>query len=343
MRIALIGDFNAKTDEGMRRLCTDIRHGMETRHEVLALNSEELRHGSSFGRLRKFQPELLHYLTGPTFFSLISLKAHQLALGGRIPTIATGLKPFLDPTGRRFLPLVRPTVFLGQSRRWVDLFAKAGSRVIDFPNWTRLERFQKPNPFSKQELRQKYGLPAEGNLIFHVGHIKPNRNLECLIPAQQSGRYKAVVLGSETLSEKGACRDHLEKSGVLIKTMFAPEIQEFYKACDFYVFTAKAMPANQFPETRHSIGVIDFPLSILEALASGLPVASTRHDAVEHFLGKRKSLRFFNGSGEGCLATLDELANQPLEQETNLEQFSLENRLNHLDSIYKELTSVKKK
>lgn len=337
MRIVLIGDFNPRTEEGMRRLCADIRGGLEQRHEVLALDPEQARTLSAVGRVRQFSPDVIHYLTGPTFFSLVTLRTHQAALGFRIPTVATGLKPFVGAAGRTLLPLVRPTVFLAQSRRWVESFRSAGSEIVDFPNWIRPEKFQLRSQ-SKEELRRKHGLPLDRQLVLHVGHVKPNRNLECLVPAQQSGRFQCVVIGSQSLSEQGAYQAEMERAGLLIKVGYVPDIQEIYQACDYYVFTAKAMPLDRFPATRHSIGVIDFPLTILEAMACGLRVAATRHDAAQHFLGEPPGLRFFDGSGPDCLRALDTLAGQPAADTRQVALgFSLDRTLDQLDRLYARL------
>lgn len=321
----------------MRRLCADIRGGLERRHEVLAIDAANIRKPGAFAQVRRFRPEVLHYLTGPTSFSLITLRAHQAALGFRVPTVVTGLKPFLGPWGRRLLRLVRPDIFLAQSRRWVESFRQAGSEIVDFPNWIRPEKFR-PRSVTKEELRRKHGLPLDRELVLHVGHIKPNRNLECLIPAQQSGRFQCVVIGSQSLSEGGGYQAEMERAGLLIRVGYVPDIQEIYQACDHYVFTAKAMPLDRFPETRHSIGVIDFPLTILESMACGLKVAATRHDAVEHFLGQPPGLRFFDGSGPDCLRALDELvAEPPVDTRVVALAYSLDRTLDQLDRLYARL------
>ena len=338
MRIALFGDFNGRTDEGMRRLCADLRAGLGRRHEVLALDTQRARRPAAFATLRRFRPDVLHYLTGPTSFSLVTLRAHQLALWKRTPTIATGLKPFLSPLSRRTLRWVRPDVFLAQSRRWVELFQRAGSEIVDFPNWIQADKFRLATTTDPVALRRKHGLPLDRRLVLHVGHVKPSRNLECLIPAQQSGRFQTVVIGSQSLSEGGAYQAEMERAGLLLKIGYVPDIQEIYQACDFYAFTAKAMPLGRFPVDRNSIGVIDFPLTILESLACGLRVVSTRHDGAEHFLGQPPGLRFFDGTGSDCLRALDELAAQPqVDTRTLALAYNLDRALDHLDEIYQRL------
>lgn len=339
MNIALVGDFAEPADEGMRRLCADLRTGVAAQHLVLALNASELRQPAGLARLRGFRPAVLHWITSPTIFSLITLKVCKVALGRRVITIATGLKPFLGPCGRRLLRAVRPDVYLAQSRRWVALFRDAGSQVLDFPNWVSVDKFRLGDPSAKPALREKYGLPKTDPLVLHVGHVKPNRNLECLIPVQNSSRYRVVIIGSQSLSENGPCLGRLRAAGILVISGYVPAIQEVYQACDFYALTARALPPDRFPGNRHSLGVIDFPLSILEAMASGTRVVTTRHDALQYFLGQPPGLRYFDGSGEDCLRALDEVATHPANTRAVAERFSLESAVGLLDSVYQQSRS----
>jgi glycosyltransferase involved in cell wall biosynthesis len=235
------------------------------------------------------------------------------------------------------LPILRPDVFLAQSRRWISLFKASGSQVIDFPNWVSEQKFQLRDPSAALTLRKKHGLPLQGQLVLHIGPVKPNRNLECLIAVQKSNRYQVVVIGSESLSQEGAHRDRLEAAGILVRIGYVKDIQEVYQACDFYALTAKAMPAACFPRHRHAIGVIDFPVSILEAMACGLRVVTTRHDALEYFLGQPAGLRYFDGCGSDCLRALDELVDEPADTRSVATRFALDNAVNILDKVYQSL------
>ncbi|HYC72424.1 MAG TPA: glycosyltransferase [Opitutaceae bacterium] len=311
LRIALIGDFGGRTDEGMRKLCAQVEAAARAAHEILLVGTRDFASGRAWRRLRAFRPDCLHYLTGPTWRSLAALRAHRSTLPGRPRTIATGIRPYLGPVTRRALPALAPDVYLAQARRWQTLFAAAGARTIDFPSWTDRARFRPADAPARAALRARWGLAADRPVVLHVGHIKENRNLGCLVAAQRSGRYQVLIVGSESESRPGPWRQELEAAGCRVHTQFLPEIEEIYQLADVYAFTVRATAAGLYPRDYDEIGVIDFPLSVLEARSTGLPVVSTRHDALEHFLASDPALRWFDGTGGGCLAALDATGRSP--------------------------------
>lgn len=337
MRIALIGIFGAKIDEGMRKLCVQIEAAAGSGHEVLTVQTGDFCRGRAWSALRQFRPDCLHYLTGPTVFSLLALKFHRLTLPGRVTTVATGIRPYLSGTGRALLPALAPDHYLAQSRRWARLFAEAGSQCRDFPNGVDTRRFRPVTQERRAELKARWGLPADRPVVLHVGHVKENRNLDSLLEVQRSGRYQVWIVGSESESEPGPWRTRLEEAGCRIFTQYVPAIEEVYQAADRYVFTVRALPADRFPRHYQEIGVIDLPLSILEAMACGLPVLSTRHDAVAHFCGDVKGLGFFDGSAADCLRQLDVLPTAQLATRAAAERLDLERVMGGLGDFYAEL------
>lgn len=318
----------------MKKICGQIEAAAREQHEVLAVGTKNFCKGRAWRDLRRFRPDCLHYLTGPTVFSLAGLKFHQLTLPGRIPTIATGLRPYLGRMGRGLLPVIAPDFYLAQARRWQKLFAAAGSRTTDFPNGVDTGRFAPVTAERKVSLKKSWVLPLEKPVVLHVGHVKENRNLDCLIDVQQSGRYQVLIVGSESESGPGPWRARLEEAGCRVHTRFVPAIEEVYQAADIYAFTVRGLAANQFPTSYHQVGVIDLPLSILEAMACGLPVVSTRHDAVEYFCGEVPGLRFFDGSGGDCLRQLHESQGAPVATRPAAQRFDLPRVMEQLAALY---------
>jgi glycosyltransferase involved in cell wall biosynthesis len=341
VRIALIGNFGTRPDEGMRKLCGQIETAVRLNHDVMVLQTSEFCMGHSWRALRSFRPLCLHYLTGPTIYSLLALKYHRSTLPSPVFTVATGLRPFLGATSRRLLPLVAPDFYLAQARHWESLFANAGCRTFDFPNGVDTKRFCPVNPARKLELKARWGLPLDKPIALHVGHVKMNRNLESLIAVQQSGRFQVLIVGSESESQTGPWHTRLENAGCRLHTQFVPTIEEVYQAADAYVFTVKAPAAGAFPKSYHEVGVIDLPLSIFEAMACGLPVVSTKHDALEYFIGGVPGLRFFDGTGPDCLVQLDSLSGRPSETRKTAERFDLARVMSQLAKFYAQIASNK--
>ena len=343
MRIALIGIFGSKVDEGMRKLCVQIEAAARSQHEVMTVQTGDFCRGKAWTELRRFRPQCLHYLTGPTVFSLLALKFHRLTLPGPVTTVATGIRPYLGANGRRMLPLVAPDHYLAQSRRWAQLFAKAGSQCVDFPNGVDTRRFLPVSQERRAELKKRWGLPADKPVVLHVGHVKENRNLDSLLAVQRSGRYQVWIVGSESESKPGPWRTRLEDAGCRIFTRYVSAIEEVYQAADRYVFTVKALPTAQFPQHYQEIGVIDLPLSILEAMACGLPVLSTRHDAVAHFCGAVAGLGFFDGTAVDCLAQLDRLQVDSLATRAAAERHDLQRVMGLLGDFYDRISNEGKR
>jgi glycosyltransferase involved in cell wall biosynthesis len=230
--------------------------------------------------------------------------------------------------------LFAPQVFLAQARRWQRLLARAGATTIDFPNWTDFARFHPVAPGQRAELRASFGLPLDRPVLLHVGHVKANRNLSALIAAQRCGRYQVWVVGSESESQPGPWRHELELAGVRVDSRFFPEIERVYQAADVYVFTVRAIPSGEFPHGYNEVGVIDMPLSVLEARACGLPVLSTRHDALEHFLASDRAVHWFDGSGDDCLARLDSMRSGAATFDRLDDGFDRRHLAARLDAIY---------
>jgi glycosyltransferase involved in cell wall biosynthesis len=337
VRIVLIGDFEGKPDEAMRQISQLLHRSLAPHHAVTPVGAKAFCLMRAAGRVRAFRPDVLHYVTGPTMRSLMALKMHRLLVRRGCVTIATGLRPFLGPASRLALRFLRPDCLLAQARRWQRCFAAAGSRTFDWPNGVDCARFKPVGPADKAALRARWNIPSGKPCVLHVGHVKANRNLETLVPLQASGRYQVLVVGSQSQSELGPTRQVLEEAGCRVVTEYLPSLEQLYQAADFYVFTVRALPPGSFPAHSEQVGVIDFPLSILEAMACGLPVATTRHDAVEYFLKQTPGLAFFDGSGEDCLRQLRQLERVQPQTRAKAEQFDWPKVLAQLDGIYASL------
>jgi glycosyltransferase involved in cell wall biosynthesis len=122
--------------------------------------------------------------------------------------------------------------------------------------------FRPPGPGTKQELRIKYGLPG-GRIILHVGHISPGRNLG-LLKRMLDGEARVLVVSSTTTMRHPEVEAMLRSPSVILMDSYIEHIEEIYRAVDAYIFP-----------TFNATDAIDIPLSVLEAMATNLPVAVT--------------------------------------------------------------------
>ncbi len=93
MRICLLGDFSGSPDEGIKNISHNIKVRLTLRHNILALNSRDVFKKAFVNTIRSFQPEIIHYLHGPTIRSLIILRIVRLLSGSRPKTIISAMRP----------------------------------------------------------------------------------------------------------------------------------------------------------------------------------------------------------------------------------------------------------
>ena len=134
MRIFLLADFTGNPDEGMKNVSRNIKNRLSLRHNILALNSRDVSTKIFLKKIRSFQPEIIHYLHGPTIRSLIILKLLKFLTGNKSKTISSATKPYFGNVTRRVLPLLRPDLILTQSLIWEELFKRNGFKIRFFPN-----------------------------------------------------------------------------------------------------------------------------------------------------------------------------------------------------------------
>lgn len=304
MRIVLVGDFGRSMDEGMRNVCYNLAVELSKYHLILRVNTRDFLALNTLVKIYRFRPQIIQYITGPTLRSLIFLKISKILVPESTMTIATGMRPYFSRFSRRLLHFLKPDVFLSQAPLWENVFRKAGAQIEAFPNSVDCTKFTPVDYKTKEELRKKYNLSVYKKIILHVGHIKPNRNLNIFKNFIGLDDYIVLIIGSKSHSESQMLNE-LRKKNILLITDFQKDIQEFYQLADFYVFTVDPLAPDEFPNDYNSIGVIDFPLSILEAMACNLPVISTEHQALIHFnLNHADGFSFFNNTFHDLLEKL---------------------------------------
>jgi glycosyltransferase involved in cell wall biosynthesis len=119
-----------------------------------------------------------------------------------------------------------------------------------------LEKF-KPNESGRHRIRQELGLDEEDTMLLSVCELNGNKNHASVIRAIGGMGFTYVIVG------KGEKRDELVElarmSDVDLRLMgFRDDVACFYNAADAYVLPSKREGLN---------------LSLMEAMASGLPVA----------------------------------------------------------------------
>ncbi|MBA2276875.1 MAG: glycosyltransferase, partial [Chloroflexia bacterium] len=158
----------------------------------------------------------------------------------------------------RALRFVRPALALVASQRLADHIRPFVERQFVIPPVVDSERFT-PGRESKVELREGLA-PADGKpLVVHVGHVRTSRNLDSLAEIARCGRANVVVVASTATPAEHDTLVTLRRSGVTVLQRYLPDIERLYQAADVYVFPVV-----------DDQGAIEVPLTVLEALATGI-------------------------------------------------------------------------
>ena len=236
---------------------------------------------AALGRLRRYILEQqISHVACVNLYPLVYAQAVAWQLGKRAPVVSALINT-TDFRGRRderqmivYAPLLRRANFLVfgcrlQQDQWSGRFRlpTANSRVIY--NGVDQARF---NPAAvaqtREQLRSRYGFPADAFIAITVGQLRPEKQQTDLIRAvaalaSRGLQVHALLLGEG--EERGAIERCIADLGVRDRvhlTGAAGDVRPFLKLADAFVLTSTAV------ET--------FSNAALEAMAMGLPVILSR-------------------------------------------------------------------
>ena len=179
------------------------------------------------------------------------------------PDEARSLKARRVWTRRLILPRIHKTVIPSRTlwRIAREVYRLPESKVELIPNGVDTARF---TPGRNEALRATLGLPAETAVFATVGTLRPEKDLEWLLARFAEAGLPAahlIIVGG------GPCRAALEQAarqaGVAGQTLFAgpqSQIEQWLAAADVFVMSSVTE---------------QMPLSLLEAMACGLPALCT--------------------------------------------------------------------
>lgn len=299
MRILILGDTSQRLDEGAKNVAHYLTRTLGTRHEVLQLHQREVLRPGALRRARMFRPQVVLSVQGPSPRTIGLLRLLKFALPGAPRTLVIGAQPALGPWLERLLRWLPPDAVFAQSRRWIEAFERAGLDVARLPNGVSIEKFDPhPDPSRIAALRAELCIPSQAKVALHVGPLNANRNYELLIRLQRETDWQVLVVGSETAPFVAEVARSLQDAGVVLVHRYLPDIGLVYAVADVYVFPVE--------DAR---GSIEFPLTVLEAMACDRPVASTRFLALPEYLSEGPAFGWFRGFDE-LVALLPRLAGQ---------------------------------
>jgi len=259
-RILLVGDMQGKDDEGMKRVARTLYGELQYDNDlyIKAVSIQE-----SLDKANTV--DILHHIGGPTYRSVLFAALCQKK-NKNLKTILTFIKPVWNLAADISIRIFKPSHVIVSSDYWKQWAKRLGIKHRFIPlSGVDSHRFCPVDLQQKNQLRQKLNLPLGKILVLHVGHLKYDRNLEVLLKTQVHPAIQVIIIGSTTTKQSGRLIHRLEKSGCRIIRDYQPKVEEFYQAVDCYIF----------PTTDHR-AAIHIPLSVLEAMATNLPVITTQ-------------------------------------------------------------------
>lgn len=161
----------------------------------------------------------------------------------------------------------------------LDSWRLPSARVQRIPNGVDPERFEPTEPLRSAASghRERLGIGAQDLVIGAVGHLRPVKRFDRLIEAASAlspvpgRRVHLVVIGDgpERAALEALAREHAPPGGGVHFPGHQHELAPWYHALDVLAISSDSE---------------QLPVSLLEAMASGLPVVSTDVGDVRHVL-----------------------------------------------------------
>ncbi len=324
MKICLVGHHVEYPDEGVRNVTSNMYAGLEKKHAVVKVHINRI---GEWARVRQHDPQIIHFVLGlSSYKSILVTKALGL-LNCRAKTIVSAIQPIF-PKYTKWMAWFCPDLILAQSRFSMQMFNDAGCKAVLLQNGIDINRFDSISPKQKANLRKKYGLADDVFLILHVGAINRGRNSQILSSLQGDGR-QVILVGRRSEKPDRTILYHMRKSGCIVFDEFIPGIEEIYGLSDCYVFPCF--------DRRKSI---EFPLSVLEAMACNIPVVTSLFGGLPDAFSEDESLRFARNDRELCHKVLVIAEKRPnATTRLQVEKFSWNRVIKRIESVYEELLS----
>ena len=228
-------------------------------------------------RLLRQKKEPLLYVPAPAKMRAAAIRIFILSLFARWGLQVLLVMTFpVDGLSGFLLRRSRARVITLSADAWEHYRKAIGNRARYIKTGVDTEKFRPVDDRQKEALRKKYGIPPGKLVALHVGHLKPDRNVQQLLKLDEAWHAILAVSTATAAEQDEGLRSQLEHAeNVTLIDWYLPNIEELYQLSDVYLFPVVAQRR-----------CIDVPLSALEAAACGIPVVTTAYGELKELIGK---------------------------------------------------------
>jgi len=286
--------------------------------------------------------DLLHLHNSPgMFWGTLA----QIASGIKAPIVRTEHNPYLPENMPALFRWVFPRFTKRASRiicvservrqSFAGRFPELAGKFIEIPNGIRLQDYEKLPP--RAECRAQFKLLPGAKLIGTVGRLAPVKNHKLLIEALFLVRqtvpdvHLAIIGEGEMREALAAYASDLSVSEYVSLVKETQTIDHFYGAIDIFCLSSDSE---------------GMPLTLLEALASGVPVVSTEVGGIPEIIESGKTGYLVpKGSADSLARRIVELLQNPSKaaelalngRKMVHERFPAEKMITATEAVYEEV------
>ncbi len=177
----------------------------------------------------------------------------------------------------------------------LEQYRLSPGRVRYIPNGVDIARFA---PRSGADVRRRLGIDARSLVVGYAGRLSAEKNLGLLLAAMAAaGLENAVALLVGDGPARGELESHARQLAPAVRVLFTGHVEDtapYYSAMDIFALSSLTE---------------QMPMSLLEAMASGLPVVATRVGDIPLMLDAEQQAFLLNPEDSaGYAAALKRLA-----------------------------------
>ena len=282
-RVCVVGeDLSGPPDEGLKKFVHQLARALRREHDLSLVSvsrqsswpgAERVSPSRTFvtNGLRRVlasrEPEVVVYAarSSSTFMAFVRGRVLRRYCP-RARIVLLGLQPrHHSRLERRLIRYLAPDLVCVQTRSSQTYLRRLGCSTMLLPSGVDLDTFRPVTPARRRALRAHYGLSVDRPVVLHVGHLQAGRNLGVLADLARRARCQVVLVTSSSLEQVPELALPLRRAGVRVITEYQPSIERLYQLADVYLFPVVS-----------SDNAIEVPLSVLEAFACNVSVATTR-------------------------------------------------------------------